>query len=153
MSHRVGLRTQHLGLHKAICVLLGWKSEVAPNVVTWSPETISSAETLAQKEDLIIWPPVVVIHHSSTSDPGTTVEALEIFIRGETLNLSFIYTTNRISLAVRIMKLQMHLYCIVPLMNVTFEYGENWDIYHLYPQSTLSVAPYSVNCSLVCNDR
>ncbi|KAK1382654.1 XS domain-containing protein [Heracleum sosnowskyi] len=83
MSHKVGLRTQHLGLHKAICVLLGWKSEVAPNVVTWSPETISSAETLAQKEDLIIWPPVVVVHDSSTSDPGPTMEALEIFIKGK----------------------------------------------------------------------
>ncbi|WOG87932.1 hypothetical protein DCAR_0207165 [Daucus carota subsp. sativus] len=83
MSHKVGLRTQHLGLHKAICVLLGWKSEVAPNVVTWSPEAISSAETLAQKEDLIIWPPVVVIHDSSTSDHDTTIEALESFIKGK----------------------------------------------------------------------
>ncbi|KAL8090274.1 uncharacterized protein LOC141698041 isoform X2 [Apium graveolens] len=83
MSHKVGLRTQHLGLHKAICVLLGWKSEVAPNVVTWAPETISSAEMLAQKEDLIIWPPVVVIHDNSPSDPETTVEALEIFIKGK----------------------------------------------------------------------
>lgn len=109
MSHKVGLRTQHLGLHKAICVLLGWKSEVAPNVVTWSPETISSAETLAQKEDLIIWPPVVVIHDSSASDPGSTAEALEIFIKGETLNLLSIYRTTRISLAVRMMKLQMHV--------------------------------------------
>lgn len=125
MSHKVGLRTQHLGLHKAICVLLGWKSEVAPNVVTWSPETISSAATLAQKEDLIIWPPVVVIHDSSTSDPGTTVEALEIFIKGETLNLLFICTTTRIFIAVgMMMKLQMHFNCIVPLINVQFEYKE-----------------------------
>ena len=91
MSHKVGLRTQHLGLHKAICVLLGWKSEVAPNVVTWSPEAISSAETLAQKEDLIIWPPVVVIHDSSTSDHDTTIEALESFIKGKPLNLLAVF--------------------------------------------------------------
>lgn len=105
MSHKIGLRTQHLGLHKAICVLLGWKNEAAPNVVTWFPETISSAERLAQKEDLIIWPPVIIIHDSPSADHGTTVEALEIFIKGETLNLLFMYTTSVISLAVRITKL------------------------------------------------
>lgn len=89
MSHKHGLRAQHLGLHKAICVLLGWNSVVAPDVVTWYPETILNAEALAQKEDLIIWPPVIVIHNSSTSghdserQRGITVEALEDFLRGK----------------------------------------------------------------------
>lgn len=89
MSHKHGLRAQHLGLHRAICVLLGWNSVVAPDVVTWYPKTISNAEALAQKEDLIIWPPVIVIHNSSTSghdserQRGITVEALEDFLRGE----------------------------------------------------------------------
>ncbi|XP_039038218.1 uncharacterized protein LOC120175718 [Hibiscus syriacus] len=30
MSHKVGLRAEHLGLHKAICVLLGWDSSAQP---------------------------------------------------------------------------------------------------------------------------
>ncbi|KAA8539164.1 hypothetical protein F0562_025856 [Nyssa sinensis] len=89
MSHKVGLREQHLGLHKAICVLLGWNSEASPDVITWVPEVISSAEALAQKEDLIIWPPVIVIHNSSISDNDPeeqkviTVEALGDFLRGK----------------------------------------------------------------------
>ncbi|CAK9134779.1 unnamed protein product [Ilex paraguariensis] len=88
MSHKQGLRAQHLGLHKAICVLMGWNS-VAPDTVTWVPEAISSAEALAQKEDLIVWPPVVVIHNSSILDNNpeerkvVTVEALGEFLRGK----------------------------------------------------------------------
>lgn len=89
MSHKVGLRAPHLGLKKAICVLLGWNSEVAPEVVTWSPEPISTAEAWAQKEDLIIWPPVIVIHNDSISDHDPkdrkiiTTEALSDFLRGK----------------------------------------------------------------------
>ncbi|KAA8534522.1 hypothetical protein F0562_032039 [Nyssa sinensis] len=89
MSHKVGLRAQHLGLQKAICVLLGWNSEVAPDVITWVPEAICSAEALAQKEDLIIWPPVIIIHNSSISDNDPeqreviSVEALGDFLRGK----------------------------------------------------------------------
>uniref|UniRef100_A0A5B6ZBJ2 XS domain-containing protein n=1 Tax=Davidia involucrata TaxID=16924 RepID=A0A5B6ZBJ2_DAVIN len=89
MSHKVGLRAQHLGLHKAICVLLGWNSEVASDVITWVPEAISSAESWAQKEDLILWAPVIVIHNSSISDNEPegqkviTVEALGDFLRGK----------------------------------------------------------------------
>lgn len=89
MSHKVGLRAQHLGLLKAICVLLGWSTAVVPDTVTWFPAPLSSAEALAQKEDLILWPPVIIIHNSSVPYNDSegrgviTVEALEDFLRGK----------------------------------------------------------------------
>ncbi|KAK4440633.1 hypothetical protein Salat_0398200 [Sesamum alatum] len=61
---KVGLRSQHLGLHKALCVLMGWKITDEPSS-GWHCEVMSSAETSALNEDLIIWPPVVIIHNST----------------------------------------------------------------------------------------
>lgn len=89
MSHKPGLRAQHLGLHKAICVLLGWNTVVDPDTVTWSPQPLPNNEAFAQKEDLILWPPVIVIHNSSISDNNlenqrvVTTEDLEGFLRGK----------------------------------------------------------------------
>ncbi|GFZ11192.1 hypothetical protein Acr_22g0005900 [Actinidia rufa] len=89
MSHKVRLRAQHLGLHKAICVLLGWNSVVAPDVQTWVPEVFPEAEARAQKEDLILWPPVIIIHDSSIEENYTdeckfiTLEAAGDFLRGK----------------------------------------------------------------------
>lgn len=91
MSKKFGLRARHLGLHKAICVLLGWNAEVGSDVITFAPQVISSSEALAQKEDLILWPPAVIIHSISVSAsrPGGqnvfTKEAVEDFLRGDLL--------------------------------------------------------------------
>ncbi|KAL2511111.1 XS domain-containing protein [Abeliophyllum distichum] len=63
-STKVGLRSQHLGLHKALCVLMGWKS-AEDFSRQWLCEVMSDAETSSIKEDLIIWPPVVIIHDST----------------------------------------------------------------------------------------
>ncbi|KAM7496877.1 hypothetical protein LguiA_021291 [Lonicera macranthoides] len=65
-SPKFGLRSQHLGFHKALCVFMGWKSGcgMATNK-SWVCEILSDAEALALKEDLIIWPPVVIIHNNS----------------------------------------------------------------------------------------
>ncbi|GLT93306.1 hypothetical protein SLE2022_111050 [Rubroshorea leprosula] len=68
MSHKVGLRAQHLGLHKAVCVLLGWDTTLPLDTVTWVPQVLPEAEAVAQKEDLILWPPIVVIHNISMSN-------------------------------------------------------------------------------------
>lgn len=89
MSRKVGLRAQHLGLLKAVCVLLGWNTVVPHDTITWVPQVLSNAEALAQKEDLILWPPVIIIHNISLSDnnPGKwkviTVEEIEAFLRSE----------------------------------------------------------------------
>ncbi|CAN4119471.1 unnamed protein product [Withania somnifera] len=73
-SSKAGLRSQHLGLHKALCALMGWKSADA-HKDSWVCEMLSNAETVALKEDLIIWPPVVIIHNSSitSSNPDQRV--------------------------------------------------------------------------------
>lgn len=89
MSHKAGLRAQHLGLHKAICVLLGWNTVVPQDTVTWVPQVLPSADALAQKEDLILWPPVIIIHNISMSENNSekwkvvTIEGIEAFIRSE----------------------------------------------------------------------
>ncbi|KAG2672367.1 hypothetical protein I3760_13G036900 [Carya illinoinensis] len=87
MSHKVGLRAQHLGLHKAICVLLGWNTVAPHDTITWVPQVLPNAEALAQKEDLILWPPVIIIHNISMSDnnPGKwkviTMDEIEALLR------------------------------------------------------------------------
>lgn len=89
MSHRGGLRALHLGLHKAICVLLGWNCVVPHDTITWVPQVLSDAEALAEKEDLILWPPVVVIHNISMlknipkEQNVIPVEGIEAFLRGK----------------------------------------------------------------------
>ncbi|XP_027364997.1 uncharacterized protein LOC113872028 [Abrus precatorius] len=89
MSHKAGLRAKHLGLHKAICVLMGWDTVVPQDTVTWVPQVLPHAEALAQKEDLILWPPIVIIHNISMSDDNpqnwkvVSMETIEAFLRGK----------------------------------------------------------------------
>ncbi|CAH1430815.1 unnamed protein product [Lactuca virosa] len=94
MSRKVGLRAQHLALHKAICYMLGWNGSLPQETLRWFPEPLSSNESLAQKEDLIIWPPVVIVHNISilnndSNGKGvgpTTIEELGQFLRGKRLS-------------------------------------------------------------------
>lgn len=90
MSHKTGLRAQHLGLHKAICVLLGWNTTLVRDTITWVPEVLSSAEALTQKEDQMLWPPLVIIHNGSMSNSSNPegqkvikTEEVESFLRGK----------------------------------------------------------------------
>eukprot|EP00249_Psilotum_nudum_P022867 c28668_g1_i1 orf=209-3130(+) len=57
-----GLRAEHLGLHKALCVLMGWSSAKEPGNNKLY-QKISPEEAHANKEDLILWPPVVIIQN------------------------------------------------------------------------------------------
>uniref|UniRef100_A0A2P2JYE8 XS domain-containing protein n=1 Tax=Rhizophora mucronata TaxID=61149 RepID=A0A2P2JYE8_RHIMU len=88
MSHKAGLRVQHLGLHKAICVMMGWNSYVSCDTITWVPEVLPKVEALAQKENLILWPPVVVIRNISMSNDNPEqqkvipLEGVRSFLRG-----------------------------------------------------------------------
>ncbi|KAE8657584.1 DNA/RNA polymerases superfamily protein [Hibiscus syriacus] len=89
MSHKVGLRAEHLGLHKAICVLLGWDSIAPPDTITWVPQVLPEAEALAQKEDLVLWPPMVVIHNISMGNNNPQeqkvfpIEGVQAFLRNK----------------------------------------------------------------------
>ncbi|KAJ9159814.1 hypothetical protein P3X46_025283 [Hevea brasiliensis] len=89
MSHKVGLRAQHLGLHKAICILMGWNTYVPCDMRTWVPDVLPEAEAWAQKEDLMIWPPLVIIHNISMSNVNPEqqkvipIDGVEAFLRGK----------------------------------------------------------------------
>ncbi|XVE75537.1 hypothetical protein DITRI_Ditri12bG0101600 [Diplodiscus trichospermus] len=89
MSRKVGLRAQHLGLHKAICVLLGWDSVAPSDTITWVPQVLPEAEAFAQKEDLVLWPPVLVIHNISMANNNpqeqrvVPIEGVQAFLRGK----------------------------------------------------------------------
>jgi len=63
-SLKAGLRTDHLGFHKALCVLNDWNWLVVPDTSNAYRRRIPS-EIKALKEDLILWPPIVIIHNSS----------------------------------------------------------------------------------------
>ncbi|KAK5818458.1 uncharacterized protein LOC108483914 [Gossypium arboreum] len=85
-SQKVGCRVEHMGLHKALCLLMGWDS-VAVSKGIWAPKTLPDAEAVAMKEDLVVWPPVVILHNGSigTTNSGdrivVSIEELEAFLR------------------------------------------------------------------------
>ncbi|XP_066358873.1 uncharacterized protein [Miscanthus floridulus] len=77
---KAGLKTKHLGFHKALCVLMGCNWHVAPDT-SKAHYSIPSEEINAMREDLMLWPPVVVIQNSSTGneakDTGAKVVSIE----------------------------------------------------------------------------
>ncbi|KAF8658146.1 hypothetical protein HU200_059617 [Digitaria exilis] len=77
---KAGLRTKHLGFHKALCVLMGWNWLVAPDT-SKAHHSIPYEEVNAMRGDLMLWPPVVVIHDSSfvnkTEDSEEKIVSME----------------------------------------------------------------------------
>ena len=62
-SDNANLLVDHLGLHKALCVLLGWNYSMPPdNSKTY--QFLSADEAAANQDDLIMWPPTVIIHNT-----------------------------------------------------------------------------------------
>ncbi|XP_020591693.1 uncharacterized protein LOC110032404 [Phalaenopsis equestris] len=59
------LRIEHLGLHKALCVMLGWNYAKTPDN-SKEYQSLSADEARGNREDLILWPPAVIIHNTST---------------------------------------------------------------------------------------
>ncbi|KAJ8483602.1 hypothetical protein OPV22_016087 [Ensete ventricosum] len=64
-SQNANLRVDHLGLHKALCVLMGWNYSRTPEN-SKSYQLLSAGDAQANREDLIIWPPTVIIHNTSS---------------------------------------------------------------------------------------
>ncbi|KAF5813617.1 putative XS domain-containing protein [Helianthus annuus] len=55
----------HLGLHKALCILMGWNYLMPPdNSKVY--QRLSADEIAANLDDLIMWPPHVIIRNTST---------------------------------------------------------------------------------------
>ncbi|CAB4292050.1 unnamed protein product [Prunus armeniaca] len=64
-SDSADLRVDHLGLHKALCVLMGW-DYLKPPDNSKAYQFLSAEEAAANVDDLIMWPPVVIIHNTVT---------------------------------------------------------------------------------------
>lgn len=95
-SSKVGLRTDHLGFHKALCVMMGWNSLMTPDNAR-AYQSLPSAEASVLKEDLILWPPLVVIHNSSIGKKNAiervvvTNERMAEILRGLWLTSGFLF--------------------------------------------------------------
>ncbi|KAF8392415.1 hypothetical protein HHK36_022757 [Tetracentron sinense] len=64
-SQNANLRVDHLGLHKALCVLMGWNYAKPPDN-SKAYQSLSSDVAMANKDDLIMWPPLVIIRNTNT---------------------------------------------------------------------------------------
>ncbi|KAF2284203.1 hypothetical protein GH714_019889 [Hevea brasiliensis] len=64
-SDNADLNVDHLGLHKALCVLMGWNYSKPPdNAKVY--QFLPAEEAAANQDDLIMWPPLVIIHNTVT---------------------------------------------------------------------------------------
>lgn len=59
------MRVDHLGLHKALCVLMGWNYAKVPEN-TKAYHALPADDVAANREDLILWPPTVIIHNTNS---------------------------------------------------------------------------------------
>ncbi|XP_043691917.1 protein SUPPRESSOR OF GENE SILENCING 3-like [Telopea speciosissima] len=64
-SQNSDLHVDHLGLHKALCVLMGWNYANPPEN-SKAYQSFSAEAAAANKDDLIMWPPVVIIHNTNS---------------------------------------------------------------------------------------
>ncbi|CAL0321968.1 unnamed protein product [Lupinus luteus] len=86
-STKAQRRTEHLGFHKALCLLLGW-SDTAGSDGLWVKKLLPEVETSNLKNDLIIWPPVVLVHNSSIAHHDlekrmtVSIEGLQAILKG-----------------------------------------------------------------------
>ncbi|KAK9076905.1 hypothetical protein SSX86_005240 [Deinandra increscens subsp. villosa] len=55
----------HLGLHKALCILMGWNYLMPPDNSKMY-QRLSAEEIAAGRDDLIMWPPHVIIRNTIT---------------------------------------------------------------------------------------
>lgn len=111
-ARKGGLRTDHLGLHKALCVLMGWNWHVAPDTSRAYESSSAVVEAKALRDDLILWPPLVIIHNSSigikvSADKAkiVTTEQMEELLRGQFMKKH----SYKSSVAKSILFLSLHL--------------------------------------------
>ena len=86
-SDHANLIVDHLGLHKAFCILMGWNYRTPPdNSKVY--QFLSAEEAAANLSDLIIWPPLVIIHNTNTGKgregrtEGLGNRAMDNYLRG-----------------------------------------------------------------------
>ncbi|CAN4092954.1 unnamed protein product [Withania somnifera] len=78
---------EHLAFHKALCVLMGWNYLTPPDH-SKSYQMLSADEATANRDDLILWPPLVIIHNTITGKrddgrmEGLGNKAMDSYLRG-----------------------------------------------------------------------
>ncbi|CAA0832947.1 Unknown protein [Striga hermonthica] len=55
----------HLAFHKALCILMGWNYTIPPDN-SRDYQNLSPNQAEANRDDLILWPPTVLIHNTIT---------------------------------------------------------------------------------------
>ncbi|KAF7144418.1 hypothetical protein RHSIM_Rhsim04G0202200 [Rhododendron simsii] len=84
---KADLLVDHLGLHKALCVLMGWNYSKPPDS-SRAYQSLSAEEAAANQDDLIMWPPTVLIHNTHTGKvkdgrlEGLGNKAMDNILRG-----------------------------------------------------------------------
>ncbi|KAH9605608.1 hypothetical protein KSS87_018743 [Heliosperma pusillum] len=58
-------QVDHLGLHRALCALMGWNCMRAPDNSRMY-QFLPAEDAAAFQDDLIVWPPTVIIHNTNT---------------------------------------------------------------------------------------
>nr|GLL43697.1 uncharacterized protein LOC109175562 [Ipomoea trifida] len=64
-SNNADSTIEHLGFQKALCILMGWNYLIPPDN-SKSYQLLSGDEAAANQNDLIMWPPLVIIHNTMT---------------------------------------------------------------------------------------
>lgn len=88
------LLVDHLGLHKALCILMGWNHQIPPDN-SKQYQLLSADEAAANQDDLIMWPPHVIIHNTMTGKgrdgrvEGLGNRAMDTKLRGKSCPFAF----------------------------------------------------------------
>ena len=86
-SESAGSLVDHLAFHKALCILMGWNYLTQPNN-SKAYQNLSVNDAEANIDDLIVWPPTVLIHNTITGKnsegrmEGLGNRAMDSMLRG-----------------------------------------------------------------------
>ncbi|KAH9618779.1 hypothetical protein KSS87_008066 [Heliosperma pusillum] len=90
-------QVDHLGLHRALCALMGWNCMRAPDNSRMY-QFLPAEDAAAFQDDLIVWPPTVIIHNTNTGKAkdgrmeGLGNKAMDSKLREEGHKAAFIPT-------------------------------------------------------------
>ncbi|CAN4091326.1 unnamed protein product [Withania somnifera] len=86
---------EHLAFHKVLCVLMGW-NYLTPPGHSKSYQMLSADEAAANRDDLILWPPLVIIHNTITGKrddgrmEGLGNKAMDSYLRDGHLGVTLV---------------------------------------------------------------
>lgn len=137
-SDSADLLVDHLGLHKALCVLFGWNHLMPPDN-SRVYQSLSAEEAAANQDDLIMWPPLVIIHNTITGKgrdgrmDGLGNKAMDSKLRGIKCLFIFLflyqYNVSLRCLAIFIAILRIFLCYLLPL-SISCPSLAHYDIVH-----------------------